>query len=95
METEQHVTKKVKKSRRKSEISQDKWLDLKTQHSKSMGYSKSSSKREIYSDIRLPKKQEKNPKRPKLLPKGIRKRRIKTQSQQKGGNNKSKRKKIR
>lgn len=56
-----------------------------------MGYSKSSSKREIYSDIGLPKKQEKNPKRPKLLPKGIR--RIKTQSQQKGGNNKSKRKK--
>ena len=56
METEQHVTKKVKKkSRRKSEISQDKWLDLKTQHSKSVGYSKSSSKREIYSDIGLPK----------------------------------------
>ena len=79
METEQHVTKKVKKkSGRKSEISQDKWLDLKTQHSKSVGYSKSNSKREIYSDIGLPKKkQEKNPKWPKLLPKRIRKRRIK------------------
>ena len=77
METEQHVTKKVKKKSRKSEISQDKWLDLKTQHSKSIGYSKSSSKREIYSDTDLSKETRKNPKWPKLLPKGIRKRRIK------------------
>ena len=76
METEQHVTKKVKKkSGRKSEISQDKWLDLKTQHSKSVGYSKSSSKREIYSDIGLPKKTRKTSNRqPNFTPKTVGKR---------------------
>ena len=51
-----------------------------------MGYSKSSSKREVYSDIGLPYEIRKTSNK---QPKGIRKRRMnKTQSQQKEGNSK-------
>ena len=54
-----------------------------------MRCSKSSSKREVHSDSRLPQKQEKSDKHPNLLPERLRKRRAKkTQSQKKERNDK-------
>ena len=68
----------------------DKWK-WKRNSPKSMGWSKSSSKREGYSDTGLPWETRKiSNKQPKLSPKGIRKRRTnKAQSQPKEGNNKN------
>ena len=58
-----------------------------------MGYSKSSSKREVYSNIGLPQEIRKiSNKQPSLPRKGLRKRRTnKAQSQQTEGNNKDQR----
>ena len=54
-----------------------------------MGHSKSSSKREVYSDISLPQETRKiSNKQPNLMPKATRERTNKTQSQQKEGNHK-------
>ena len=57
METKQHATKKtngsMRKSKKKSEFT-SREMKLETQHSKIYGYSKSSSKKEIYSDTDLP-----------------------------------------
>ena len=71
------------------QVSKDKWK-WKYNTPKCMGCSKSSSKREVYSDTGLPQETRKNlNKQLKLPPEGIRKRRInKGQSQQKEGNNK-------
>ena len=66
---------------------------MKTQLSKSMGCSKSSSKKEVYSDTDCPQEMRKiSKKQPNLLFKGIRKRRTNNaQKQQKEGNNKRQR----
>ena len=57
METKQHATKKtngsMRKSKKKSEFT-SREMKLETQHSKIYGYSKSSSKKEIYSNTILP-----------------------------------------
>ena len=47
-------------------------MKMKAQRSKLMGYSKSSSKREVYSNIVLPLETRKNLKQPKLRPKATR-----------------------
>ena len=71
------------------------WDKLKWKHNtpKSMECSKSSSKREVYSNTGLPQETRKiSNKQPNLPPKRIRKRRTnKGQSQQKEGNNKDQR----
>ena len=57
METKQHATKKnngsMRKSKKKSEFT-SRQMKMETQHYKIYGYSKSSSKREVYSDTDLP-----------------------------------------
>ena len=71
----QHVTEEIK-----SEIknfSRNKW-QLKHDKSKPMGYSKSSSKREVYSNTSLPQETRKSSSRqPNFIPKTIGKRRSK------------------
>ena len=95
VETKQHATKipmdQWRTQRRNQKIPWDKW---KWKHNtpKSMGCSKSSSKREVYSDTGLSQKTRKiSNKQLNLPPKRIRKRTNKAQSQQKEGNNKDQR----
>ena len=76
METKQHATKKtngsMRKSKKKSEFT-SREMKLETQHSKIYGYSKSSSKKEIYSDTDLPQETRKiSNKQPNLIPRSSR-----------------------
>ena len=81
----------MKKSKRKSENT-SRLMKMETQLPKSMGCSKSSSKREVYSDTSLPQETRKiSSKQPKLPSEVIRKRINKAQRQQKEGNNKDER----
>ena len=69
----------MKKSKRKSENT-SRLMKMETQLPKSMGCSKSSSKREVYSDTSLPQETRKiSSKQPKLAPKAIRERRTNKQ----------------
>ena len=86
MKTKQHATKKPMgqqwNQRGNLKIPWDKW-QWKHDDPKSMGCSKSSSKREVYSNIILPQETRNiSNKQPNLTPKAIRERGIKkTQSQ--------------
>ena len=78
----------MRKSKKKSEFT-SREMKLETQHSKIYGYSKSSSKKEIYSDTDLPQETRKISNNLTHHLKGVRKRRTnKSQSQQKKRNNK-------
>ena len=83
METKQYTTKQPTdhwRNLRNQKIPEDK---LKRKHNapKSIGHSKSSSKKEVYSDTNLPQETRKlSNKQPNLIPKGTRKRTKKTQS---------------
>ena len=68
----------LKKSKGKSKISRNKW-QWKLNNSKPMGYSKSSSKREVYSNTILPQETRKTSNRqPNFTPKATWKRRRRT-----------------
>ena len=85
MEVKQYTTKQPRdhwwNQRGNHKIPRNKW-QWKHNHSKPMGYSKSSSKREVYSNTILPQETRKiSNKQPNLTPKAIRARRTKkTQS---------------
>ena len=82
MKAKQYVTKKPidhwRNQRGNQKISRDKW-QRKHDDWKPMGYSKSSSKREVYSNTILPQETRNiSNKQPNLTPKTIRERRTKT-----------------
>ena len=73
MEAKQNTTKSPRDHWRNQKIPRNKW-QWKYDDPKPMGYSKSSSKREVYSNTILPQETRKiSSKLPKLTPKGTRK----------------------